>query len=255
MSISLQKANFWKRLSAYMFDFILAAILTVGAASGISALLQYDKYSEQLNTYYTEHFQSHGIEKYTKITEEEYNELPPEEQTKIDNAIESYRQDDKVARINQLQFYMTLVILGGSLLITHLVLYFLIPLFFDNGQTLGKKIFGIALMRSNCVKVTGPVLFIRAIFGQFTMETMFPALIMTMIAFGVLGSVGLITLALFVILQIGVLVATRTNSTIHDLVADTVAIDFASQMIFDTEEKLIAYKEEEARKQAEAQQT
>ena len=255
MSLSLQKASFWKRISAYMFDFILAVILTVGAASGISTLLRYDTYSDQLNTYYFEHFQTHGIEKYVNITEAEYEELPELEKTKIDEAIDEYRNDDNVAAINRLLFYMTLVIIGGSFLISHLILYFLVPLFFDNGQTLGKKIFGIALMRSNSVKITRPVLLIRTLFGQYTMETMFPALIITMMLFGVLaGSIGLITLGLFALLQIGVLSSTRTHSAIHDLVADTVVVDLASQMIFDTEEDLIAFKAEEAKRLAETAQ-
>ena len=58
-----------------------------------------------------------------------------------------------------------------------------------------------------------------------------------------LNIVGIIVLALFFILQIGVMIATQTNSSIHDLLSDTVVVDFASQQIFDSEEELIAYKQ------------
>ena len=48
------------------------------------------------------------------------------------------------------------------------------------------------------------------------------------------------------------LILTHTRSPIHDLVAKTVTVDFASQMIFDSEEALLAYKtklhEEKARR-------
>ena len=44
------------------------------------------------------------------------------------------------------------------------------------------------------------------------------------------------------ILEIFTIATTRTRSTIHDLVSDTVVVDMASQMIFDSEEELIAYK-------------
>ena len=75
------------------------------------------------------------------------------------------------------------------------------------------------------------------------METMFPIFIIVMTYFGLLGIVGLVVLALFLILEIGVMIATQTNSCIHDLLSDTVVVDFASQQIFDTEEDLIAYKQ------------
>ena len=254
MSISLQKANLWKRISAWMFDFILVAILAIGVASGISGIVRYDRYNAQLTQHYVQAFQNEGIEKYKDITQEEYDKLSEDDKTKIDNALKAYAENENVVKITKRQFYLSLVIIGGGLLIAHLVLYFAVPLFFGNGQTLGKKIFGTALMRSNCVKITTPVLFIRTIFGQFVMETMFPLLILTMIWFNILGAIGLITLCLFGILQLAVMIMTQTNSAIHDLVADTVVVDFASQMIFDTQEQMIAYKEEQARAAAEREE-
>ena len=43
-------------------------------------------------------------------------------------------------------------------------------------------------------------------------------------------------------LQIILMITTQTNSCIHDVLAKTVAVDMASQMIFDSEEQMIAYK-------------
>ena len=254
MSLSLQKANLWKRISAWMFDIILAAILAIGVASGISGIVAYDKYTDQLTQHYVQAFQEAGIEKYLDITQEEFDALSEEEQAKINNAAIAYSKNENVQNITRRQFYLSLVIVGGGLLIARLVLYFAVPLFFGNGQTLGKKIFGTALMRTNSVKITTPVLFIRTIFGQFVIETMFPILILTMIYFNVLGGIGLITLLLFGVLQLGVMIATQTSSAIHDLIADTVVVDFASQMIFDTEEQRTAYLEEQARTAAEREQ-
>lgn len=251
MSVSLQKANLWKRISAWMFDIILVAILAIGAASGISELVAYDKYTDQLTQHYVQAFQNEGIEKYKDITQEDFDKLPEEEQTKITNALSAYAKNENVQKITRRQFYLSLVIIGGGLLIAHMLLNFAVPLFFGNGQTLGKKIFGSALMRTNCVKITTPVLFIRTLFGKYVIETMFPLLILTMIYFNVLGGIGLITLCLLGILQLGVLIMTQTSSAIHDLVADTVVVDFASQMIFDSEEQMISFKEEEARAAAE----
>jgi uncharacterized RDD family membrane protein YckC len=127
-------------------------------------------------------------------------------------------------------------------LVTHLILFFAVPLFFKNGQTLGKKMFGLGVMRTNFTKLTSPILFARSIVGLYAMETMAPLLFTVMIFYGMLGGVGVITIGLIFALQILVMSVTKTNSSIHDLLADTVVIDFASQKIFDTEEELAAYK-------------
>ena len=82
------------------------------------------------------------------------------------------------------------------------------------------------------------------------METFVPILMFTMIFFNLLGSVGVVTLFLLFILQIGVMIATKTNSSIHDLLTDTAVVDFASQVIFQTEEARIAYIEEMQRQEA-----
>ena len=73
-----------------------------------------------------------------------------------------------------------------------------------------------------------------------------------MILFGNLGVVGTVLLILILVLEIFTMCYTKTRSAIHDLVSDTVVVDFQSQMIFESEDELIAYKtrihEEEANK-------
>ena len=252
MTISLQKASLWKRISAYLFDVIIAVMVTVGFATALAGVLNYDGYTEQLGSYYAE-YEKDGID--FDISDEDYNKLSEEEKAKYEEAKQAFASDERVLALYNTMFNVTLAIAGGSLLLTHLILYFAIPLFFKNGQTLGKKIFGLAVIRTNCVKATNPVLFIRAIVGQCAMETMVPALLLIMIFFGVLGSVGTITLFLLLALQLGVMIATKTNSTIHDLLTDTVVVDFASQQIFETEEARIAFIEEMQREEVQSQHT
>ena len=47
---------------------------------------------------------------------------------------------------------------------------------------------------------------------------------------------------MFLVLQIGVILITKTNSCIHDLLANTVAVDLSSQMIFDSVDAMNEYK-------------
>lgn len=97
-------------------------------------------------------------------------------------------------------------------------------------------------MRTNGVKLGGQAHFIRSIIGKYTMETMVPVYIFLMIIFGNLGVIGTALLILILLLEIFTMCYTKTRSTIHDLVSDTVVVDMASQMIFESEEELIAYK-------------
>ncbi len=87
-------------------------------------------------------------------------------------------------------------------------------------------------------------LFIRAVLGKYTIETMIPVLIIIMIYFGSIGIIGPVVLGLILLLQLILLAATSNNSLIHDLISDTVVIDMASQRIFDSESELIEYEKE-----------
>ena len=235
--MELQKASFWKRISSYLFDVILVIVLTVGFAVGLSSALNYDSYTKQLSTYSQQYAQEYGIQ--MDITEEEYNALSQEEKTKYESANEAFSKDPNVIQLNQTIVKLTLIIIGVGLLLAHLIWYFGIPLLFKNGQTLGKKIFGIAVIRTNGVKASNPVLFIRAIIGQYAIETMFPIFLLT------IGVVGVVVIVMLLILQIAMIAVTQTRSAIHDLLTDTVVVDFSSQLIFETEEELVRFKEEE----------
>ena len=52
MTFDLQRANVWKRISAFLFDVILLAIACVLCAWGLSALLGFDAQYQTLMTRY-----------------------------------------------------------------------------------------------------------------------------------------------------------------------------------------------------------
>ena len=63
-----------------------------------------------------------------------------------------------------------------------------------------------------------------------------------MIFFNMTGFIGTVILGLILLLQFILIIVTRTNSLLHDILAKTVVIDMASQMIFDNAGELLAYK-------------
>ena len=181
-----------------------------------------------------------------EISDEEYDKLSDEEKAKYEEADAAIKKDKDVLQTYNMMFYLTLVIVTLAILISHILLYFIVPLLFKNGQTLGKKIFSLAVMRTDYVRVTHPVMFVRSILGLFAVETMVPVVLLVMLYFGSIGFVGILVMLLIFILQIGLLIATSNNTAIHDSFASTVVVDFASQTMFDSNEARDAYRQEQA---------
>ena len=240
MIFDLQKANMWKRVSAFLFDFILLVVAVAGFAFVLSAVLGFDKHNTALNDAYAKYESEYGV--VFNISQEEFIQQSEAKQQAWNDAYQALIKDQEAMYSYNMVINLTLVISTLAVLFAYLVLEFFVPLKFENGQTLGKKIFGVAVMRVDGVKVTAPLLFIRTILGKFTIETMIPVLICIMIFFNTIGIVGMLILGLILLLQIILMISTHTNSCIHDVLAKTVTVDMQSQLIFDTEEEMIAYK-------------
>lgn len=241
MIYDLQKASMWKRISALLFDAILLGIVAVLFALAISGMLGYNAYSETVNNAYARYSDMYGMD--MKMSATEYEALPQEQKDIMLQAFEALNADAEATHALGMMMEMSMLIASFGLLLAFILMEFVIPLLLKNGQTLGKKIFGIAVMHTSGVKLSGPMLFARSILGKYAVETMVPVYIILMLLFGAMNGIGVIVLLLLAVLQAVVLIATHTNSCIHDLLAKTVTVDLQSQMIFDSKEALIAYKE------------
>ena len=240
MIYDLQKASIWKRCAAALFDLIILGIVVVGIGALLSALLGFNKYNDRMNAAYDKYEKEYGIE--FEISEEEYFSKTAEEKELWDTAYEALCKDNDAIYAYNMVLRLSVLILTFSILFGYIILEFIIPIVLKNGQTLGKKIFGIGVMRTDGVKIVPQLLFIRTVLGKFTIETMIPVLIIVMIFFNTIGVVGPIIIGLILLVQFILIIKTHTNSLIHDVLAKTVVVDVASQMIFDSEEALIAYK-------------
>ena len=201
-------------------------------------------------SYATDIAQKYGLS--FDISEEEYEKLEDGKKQIYDEANKAFLKDPRTGTAFRNLLVLAITNVGVSLLVADVIIYFIVPLLLKNGQTLGKKCFGLAVIRTNGVKITPPVLLIRSIIGQFAMETIVPLTIVAMMLLGSLGFVGTISLVLFAVLEIGVMIYTKTNSSIHDLLTDSVVVDMSSQQIFETQEERTEYdKAEAARKAAE----
>lgn len=237
MQNDLQRASMWKRMSAYLFDVILLGIIVVGIAWLMSLAFGYDTHVSKFDEACVKYEEKYGVD-----LDADYNSLGDEERAIYDAAFEELSSDSEAQYAYSMMISLTFTIISISILIGYIVLELVVPLLLKNGQTLGKKIFGIALMRTDGVKISTLSLFVRTILGKYTVETMMPVLIIVLIIFSGAGLGGTVALALIALLQLILLGTTRTRSVIHDLLACTVAVDFTSQLIFDTPEQLMEYK-------------
>lgn len=239
MHLDIQKANMWKRISAALFDVILVSVVVAFFAMLLSSLLGFDTYNTALDNCYSEYEAKYGIS--FDITMDDYNAMTQEQIARYEEAYKDFSTDpDAIYNFNMIA-RLTIAIASISILLGYLGMEFVIPLVLGNGRTLGKKIFGIGIMRTHGVRISTVSLFIRTFLGKFAIETMVPVLIILMIFWGTIGIVGPLVIAGILLLQLILLATSRTNSVIHDRLSDTVVVDMESQMIFQTEEELIEY--------------
>lgn len=240
----LQKAGFWKRIAAWMFDGILMSVLVVGFGFLLSVMLGYDSHSAALEAAYESYGAQYGVN--FDIGPEEYEAMTEEQRQNYDAAYEALIADGEVLYHYNMSLNLTLVIITGGFLLSYLLWEFFIPLWLGNGQTLGKKIFGLCLVRVDGVRINTLQLFTRTILGKFTIETMIPVYILLMLFWGTMGLGGTLFLMAMGIGQCICVAVTRSRSAIHDLLAGTAVADLASQTIFRSTEDLIAYQKKVA---------
>ena len=245
MEYDFQRASFMKRLPAWLLDIILLITVTTGFLLAWSYVFDTTPHIEELSGIIEQYEEQYGgqlsisVEDYEKMTDEEKLEAEKISQ-QIDQALNENPQALKLLeRIASSLFAMVSL----SILCAYIILEFLIPLWLKNGQTLGKKCFGVALMRKDGVKVTPFMMFVRTILGKSTIETMIPVMLFIMVLL-VAGGLMLLLGVGLLLAQVIVPVATRNKTAIHDMMACTVAVDLASQMIFDSVEDMEAYNAE-----------
>ena len=275
----LQKASIGKRISAWLFDFMMLILVFALFAWIISAITGFDAYSDKVATAREEYKEKYGI-----VSTEEYDNMDAAERAKyskfgilttegynaLDDAGKAEYADTYNARLeacnkelieneelleaSNMMVSLTILTASLGLFFAFILMEFVVPLLFGNGQTLGKKIFGIAVMQANGVKIKPVALFVRSMLGKYTLETMIPVLVFLMVIMGMANAVSVIIALGIIVLQLASIISSKTNSSIHDLISSTVAIDYASQMIFESDEALIEYKKKIAAEAAEAAQ-
>ncbi len=243
MIVDLQKASVWKRISAGMFDGILLGTVAVLCAWLLSSVLGFDVHYDALTSAYDRYAEEYGVNLDMSLSE--YESMTEEQTLALEAAYTALSNDEEAMYAYNMVMQLTIMIISLGIFGAYLIMEFVIPLILGNGQTFGKKIFGIALMDTEGVKLKTVALFIRTLLGKYAIETMIPVLILMMLYFGAIGLTGTIILLLILIAQPVLMLITDTNAMIHDLLAGTVCVTMNSQMIFDSHEEKLRYIEKQ----------
>lgn len=246
MIYDLQKASMWKRVSAWLLDAILLCIIATLLAAIVARITGYDHYAGVYDERCTAIEAQFGVSRTTTMAEIE--QMTPEQRANWDAANHAIAADPQAVHAYSMCMQLIVLIASLAILGAFLVMEFFVPLLLHNGQTVGKKVFGIAVMRMDGVRVTPMMMFIRAVLGKCTVETMLP--VMALLCITQLKLVSLLIVFAVVMANLLLLILTREHAALHDKMACTVTVDLASQLIFNTPEELIAYKQKVAAEKA-----
>ena len=245
MITDLQLAPYLKRLSAFLLDIIVILIISTGGALLMSYIVNFDARVDEYNSYVTYYEETYDVK--FGLSEEELKALTEEEKAKYDEVEELIQKDKGFIKAYQLVNNLIYIMVVFCVLIGVLIPEFVIPLFLKNGQTIGKKAFGLVVIKPNGVRATNVQLLIRALLGKYTIEIMIPVLSVVTFLFAIAGNLGMIWLlfgALIILLNIILVMFTKNHTMVHDVFSYTVVCSKDTQMIFDSEEALLKYKEE-----------
>ena len=245
----IQKASIAKRISAGLLDVIAVSIIATLCAWLISLAADYDGWNKKLEDSYSRYESQYGVT--FRITEEEYNNKSSSDKENYDNAYKALVEDSEAMKSYSMVTNLMVLTVSLGLFIAVLVWEFIVPLFLKDGRTVGSLIFGIAVMRSNGVRISHISLFIRAILGKYAIETMISVYIIMMIFMNAIGIVGPLVICGILLMQLILIISTKNNQLIHCILSDTVVVDYSSQRIFDSEDELLEYKKREARERVE----
>ena len=132
--------------------------------------------------------------------------------------------------------YMTLSTLQYvvSIFIAGALVYILVPLIMKNGQTIGKKVFGLGLANSDGYKFSNPRLLMRFVpFAVVDISLFFLILVNLYI-------VMLIVLIIFLV-SFALAMSSPKRMSLHDLTAQSIVVDLKTSTLFSTVEEEESY--------------
>ncbi len=208
----IHNAKLFNRVAALVLDLILVFIIFVVFDNLVTKnvanqLWQYDEKMAIYEQYQMDYGLAYKNEDGIII----FNEVDPA-------VLEAFNNNEEVqvvsAEITTLQLYQ----FAFDFLIAEFIVFFVLPLIFKNGQTLGKKMMRMGLMSADGNKVQTWQVFARFIIATYALETMVTIIVIFPV-----------TPLLSAILMF----ATKKHTSLQDLIAGTRVVDLDKTILLD----------------------
>ncbi len=235
MDFEIQRAPLLRRLAAFLIDILLRGILIVALLSLFASVTRFEEKKQRMETIYDEIAERFGISPNDVI---DSSALPPDEQERYRLANEALAADEEAGSLYRWLIISYVAGVSGAILITYLLLEFAVPLLFRDGRTVGKRLFGLCVVHTNCVRMEAGAMFIRSFFGKYIVETMISVLGIILLNMGAVGSAALMLPILLLLFEAVLFFAGKNRQLIHDYFAQSAVADYQSQPIYDTLDEL-----------------
>lgn len=215
----MNRHPFLKRAFAGAIDVLLIAILTVFIAMPMSSITGYKQSREDVETLFARLEKTYGVS--FNLTPQEYQELTDEQYRRYDEAFAEFQSNEEdILTYNRMVQGSYLTVLG-SILVAVLILELAIPLFLGDGQTLGKKMMGLVVIRMSGEQVDTLGIIARALLGKYLVEIAVPVFTVLAIYNGnSSGRSSFMIVGLF-LAQAACMGLTRERRLIHDFLSGT----------------------------------
>jgi len=215
----MNRHPFLKRAFAGAIDVLLIAILTVFIAMPMSKLTGFESARADVGAVSARIKEESGIS--ADLTPQEYQNLTDEQIQKYEAGwIEYFNEEENIRTYNRMVVGSYLTVLG-SILVAVLILELAIPLFLGDGQTLGKKMMGLVVIRMSGEQVDTLGIIARALLGKYLVEIAVPVFTVLAIYNGnSSGRSSFMIVGLF-LAQAACMGLTRERRLIHDFLSGT----------------------------------
>lgn len=218
----IKNASLLRRFAALFIDFILVLCVYILFDKFVTYPLANQVWKvDELDQTFEKYQIEYGFLYYDKDGNKIIVEDIPQEK------INQFWEDERVLEVNVQRTIYSLFQISANLLFSMIIVFYTIAIFFQNGQTFGKKLLYLGVTNLNGVKIRSWQLLSRVLIGLFAVETMISILLLNVLPF--------ITLVVSFVL----LITTKNHRALHDYISGTRVVNLQKTYVFHSEEERI----------------
>lgn len=216
-----------KRTGAFLIDFLLTVVIAILVSFPAKAIASYDSAVENMDSAFEAIASRHGVS--IDITNEQYAAFTEEELAAWEAAFTEIADNEQAMDLYNKTVRLSMTLTYVCLIVGVLVVEIGFPFYFANGQTPGKKIFGLRIEKKDGKPVGFSTLLIRSILGKLIIEYGIPVLFYFNLVYGAGVSAASVGFLMLATAQLMSFFLTEDRRVIHDFLASTHVVKLDNQ--------------------------